>query len=104
VNLEDPWRETDLGFDSGDWILDLVVEADGGWHYKDLDELEWAERMGHVSARWAARTRAAGERAASRLGGAGFGIDWDALTPAGDLPIPRLPTGWDVVVEAGSGA
>ena len=103
VNLEDPWRPTPLGFDSGDWILDLVVDALGQWQYKDADELEWAERSGLVTPDWAARTREAGAKAVERIEAGGFGIDWDAIRPNIGWVLPTLPAGWDRVDEPGTG-
>ncbi|MEA2274307.1 MAG: hypothetical protein QOI98_3015 [Solirubrobacteraceae bacterium] len=40
INLEEPWTRTRFGYDSHDWILDLVVRLSplrAKW--KDVDEL-----------------------------------------------------------------
>jgi hypothetical protein len=109
VNLEDPWRETSLGFDSGDWVLDLVASADGTWRYKDLDELEWIESLEPGGA-WAPRVRSAGLRAAAAIEGGAwpFAADWDAWSPGlasrGATPLlPVLPDDWDRDVTTGTG-
>jgi hypothetical protein len=60
LNLEDPWRRSDLGFDSGDWELD-IVGTPTAWQQKDEDELEWSEQIGLVIPDWVARARSAGE-------------------------------------------
>ena len=46
VNLEDPWSETRLGWDTRDLALDLVVEPDGCWRWKDEDHLATALEQG----------------------------------------------------------
>ncbi len=39
VNLEDPWRETALGFDTTDHLLDVWIDPDRTWRWKDEDHL-----------------------------------------------------------------
>ena len=40
VNLQKPFRRTARGFETMDLMLDLVVEVDRSWWWKDEDELE----------------------------------------------------------------
>jgi len=104
LNLEDPWRRTDIGFDSGDWELD-VVGTPASWHYKDEDELQWSEDVGLVNSSWVRRTRAAGERAAAALASNSwpFSADWNRWLPSADLAMPVLPGNWNVVDQMGGG-
>jgi hypothetical protein len=63
VNLESPARRWFGGIDTADHALDIWVEPDRSWSWKDEDEL--AERVGHPSywtAQEADAIRAAGER------------------------------------------
>jgi hypothetical protein len=46
VNLEDAWRETPLGFDSTDHLLDIRVAPDRTWRWKDEDHLAEPSRPG----------------------------------------------------------
>lgn len=48
VNFQDPFARTRDGFDTFDHELDLVVELDGGYRWKDVEEFE---RM-VVDGRW----------------------------------------------------
>jgi hypothetical protein len=74
VNLELPWQRTELGFDSRDHQLDIVVRADRSWQWKDEDELRRRGRRTahrrrggrHPSGRRAGR-RAARPVAADRI-------------------------------------
>jgi predicted RNA-binding protein associated with RNAse of E/G family len=49
VNFERPplWRNS--GWDTMDLALDLVVEADGAWHWKDEDEYAHCRRLGVIT-------------------------------------------------------
>jgi predicted RNA-binding protein associated with RNAse of E/G family len=79
VNLEDPWCRTSVGFNSGDWVLDVVARVDGTWRYKNEDELEWAESMGVVDSAWVARTREAARNAIAAVEAKTwpFNANWD---------------------------
>ena len=90
VNLEQPWTRTAWGFDSRDWVLDLVLAADGTPTWKDADELAWCEQVGTVTAEHAADVRRAGERAltAARAGAFPFTADWDGWPVDDTAPAP----------------
>lgn len=92
VNLETPWARTSLGFDTRDWVLDLVIAADGVASWKDDDELDWCEAVGTVTAEHAADVRRAGEQAltAVRTGAFPFGVDWDRWPVDVDAAAPDL--------------
>jgi hypothetical protein len=48
------WQRSPIGFDTGDRMLDVVIEDDGRWHYKDEDELQcltphhWGAEVIHI--------------------------------------------------------
>jgi hypothetical protein len=94
VNLQAPIRRTALGFDTTDWALDVVVEPDGSWRWKDEDDFAEAQTLGILDAAAAAVVRAEGERViAERPWPTGW-EDW--RPPASWTPLP-LPPEWDVV-------
>ena len=99
VNLEEPLRKTRLGFDTLDHELDVIVQFDGSWRWKDEDELDEAIRRGVISAREEPRLRADGESAVRRIldREPPFDQDWTDWRPDRSWPIPVLPEGWDVV-------
>ncbi|HET9170865.1 MAG TPA: DUF402 domain-containing protein [Actinospica sp.] len=49
VNFERPPTWHGAGWDTMDLALDLVVEPDGAWHWKDEDEYAQTRRLGIVS-------------------------------------------------------
>lgn len=100
VNLEQPWSTGVLGFDSRDWILDLVVAGDGSIEWKDADELDWCESVGSVSRDEAAVIRAAGRQAAAAVAARRwpFDEDWNRWLP--DAGWPAIPLTGDVRARA----
>jgi hypothetical protein len=94
VNLERPWVRTELGFDTRDHTLDVWVDANGGWRWKDEDELESAVAHGWFSRAEADTFRAEGERVVAEWP---FPTGWeDWREPEGWEPA-TLPPGWDAV-------
>jgi hypothetical protein len=104
VNLEDPyvvWRDADgAGVDTVDHALDVWVEPDRTWRWKDMDEFE--ARTGlplYWSAAEAAEILARGERliALAEAGTHPFdGTDTDFVPdPQWPVPSPGLPAAWD---------
>jgi len=99
VNLEEPLRRTELGFDTLDHELDVIVELDGSWRWKDEDDLAESIRRGVIPAEEEPRLRADGERAVRRIVDREppFDRDWSAWRPDPAWPLPVLPEGWDRV-------
>jgi len=97
VNLEEPWRESPFGFDTTDHLLDLWIEPDRSWRWKDEDELAEAVEIGLFSADKAAQIRAEGERAIERIESWSppFDEGWEHWRPTPAWPTPQLPYGWD---------
>jgi uncharacterized protein len=99
VNLQDPLRRTALGFDTVDHALDVIVELDGTWRWKDEDELAEAVARGLFTPDRAATFRVDGERAVARIldREPPFDRDWGGWHPDPGWPVPSLPEGWDRV-------
>ena len=97
VNLQEPMRRTPLGFDYMDHMLDIVIEPDLSWRWKDEDELDEAVSIGLVPQHWADDVRREGERVLERLEARQppFCDGWEAWQPDPDWPLPTLPQGWD---------
>jgi predicted RNA-binding protein associated with RNAse of E/G family len=98
VNLQEPLRRTDSGFDTVDHVLDAVVEPDrSAWRWKDERELAEAVARGLFTPQEEASFREQGERAVRRIvdGEPPFDRDWSGWEPEATWPIPRLPSGWD---------
>ncbi|WP_127503012.1 DUF402 domain-containing protein [Actinoplanes solisilvae] len=98
VNLETPAAPHEEGADTSDQVLDVWIEPDGRWEWKDEDELE--SRIGqplYFDRAGAAAIRAEGERLIKLAEAGAFPFDG---THVDFRPDPAwsplgLPAGWD---------
>ena len=91
VNFEQPLRRSPVGFDTFDEKLDLIVQPDGSYRWKDEDELEQAAALGLLDA------GAVRAEAARVLEEWPFPTGWEDWRPDPSWPIPQLPDGWERV-------
>lgn len=98
VNLEARtglWRYGDqYGVDVTDHELDLVIDPDRGWQWKDEAELDAVTgQPGYWDAAASAGIRAEGRRVLDDLAAGGFPFDgsWCDFRPDPAWPVPRLP-------------
>jgi Protein of unknown function (DUF402) len=97
VNLQEPFRRTSRGFDTQDLELDIVIELDGSWSFKDDEALEaWIERGRWTEAEVAA-IRREGAAIAAELEATGrwWSDDWAVWEPDPTWSAPELPVDWD---------
>jgi hypothetical protein len=96
VNLEAPWRQTAFGFDTTDHLLDIWIDPDRHWRWKDEDHLAEALAAGLFTAEEAKAMRAEGERAIERIEAwaAPFDEGWESWRPDPEWPLPSIPDGW----------
>lgn len=101
VDLQAAFRRTPLGFDIEDQVLDIVIESDFSWYWKDEDEFADAQQIGRFSPDEAAAIRAEGERVIQNIESRGwpFGEDWESWRPDPGWPTPSIPPDWDSVFE-----
>jgi uncharacterized protein DUF402 len=94
VNLQEPLRRSPVGFDTDDLVLDIWIEPDGSWEWKDDDELELAVELGRFTPAEAEAIRAEGERV---IAARPWPTGWEAWRPDPRWKLPELPAGWDLV-------
>jgi len=94
VNLQSPVVVTGRFVDTTDEALDIVVSPDGGWCWKDEDELAEGVELGIWSDAEAAEIRAEGERV---LEAAPWPTGWEGWRPPADWGPLGLPRDWHVV-------
>lgn len=99
INMEEPFRRTEIGFDTNDHVLDVVVTPDLAWQWKDAEQLDERVRAGALPAAFAAEVRAEGERAIAALerGDSPFSDGWEHWAPDPSWSTPELPAGWDTL-------
>ena len=93
VNLQDPVERHDWGFRTTDEFLDIVVQPDRSWRWKNEDELAEAAAVGRISASRARAVRQEGERVVTDIvaGRPPFDGVWRDWRPDPAWPIPSLP-------------
>ena len=80
--------------DAFDQMLDIWIEPNGTWSWKDWDELVEAERVGLFTGAKAEAIRAEGRRAIDSLGTV-LPTGWEDWQPDPAWALPTLPEGWD---------
>ena len=99
VNFQEPFRRTARGFQSMDLMLDIVVDPDRSWRWKDEDEFELMIERGIYDSELAATVRSEADRIIAKIESnqAPFDQPWDAWKPPSDWGLPELPSNWEVL-------
>lgn len=100
INLQTPLQRSEIGFDTMDQMLDIVVSPDmSRWRWKDEDEFAEAERVGVYTPHESARIRSVGERAVQMLLSERrtFYKGWESWRPPLEWKIPELSTIWNEI-------
>ena len=98
VHLQEPQHRMEIGFDTMDQMLDIVISPDrSSWRWKDEDEFSEAERIGVYSQAKAHSIRLEAERVVALLNAnaSPFCDAWEKWTPPAGWTIPVFPLGWD---------
>lgn len=97
LNLQEPMRPTEIGFDNQDLELDIVIAADGTWSVKDDELLDQRVAEG----RWTAEEGRAIRVIADRLVREvvvprtwWWDVAWATWQPEPKISAPRLPADW----------
>lgn len=99
VNIERPYTRTPIGFDTMDLELDIRVQPDMSWTWKDEDHLEMIRDAGVISEDEFNSARAAGHEAVKLIEERRppFDEGWESWTAPNDWGKPELPSNWDQV-------
>lgn len=98
INLQAPLRRSSVGFDTMDYLLDVVVAPDRQtWQWKDEDEFAQAQSLGRFSASEAAAIRAEAQRAVALLQAeqSPYRPSWQTWRPPATWERPQLSAEWD---------
>jgi hypothetical protein len=97
VNLQEPVRRTARGLQTMDLMLDVVVDRNRQWRWKDEDELEALVTRKLLDPTVAQRVREEALRVVDRVEchEPPFGDAWPAWRPDPSWTPPVLPDGWD---------
>ena len=97
LNLQAPFRRTPRGVDTMDHELDIVIEPNGRWRFKDEELLDDWIRLGRWTEAEVAAIRAEGARIAAELeaGRRWWSEDWADWQPDPAWRGGDLPEGWE---------
>ncbi len=95
VNLQEPLRRTEHGFETRDHFLDIKVAPDRSWQWKDEDELEEAIGAGRVTRAEAHAIRREGESVIPDIEAGRFPFD-DSLIDWRPYPSWTIPSPVDM--------
>ena len=99
VNLEQPWTRTEVGFDSRDDVLDVVVTDDlGECNLKDEDELAFSVESGVMTKQEAEQIRHTAREAIEDVQRRRWPFDpqaWASIRPIDLGTRLEFPEGWD---------
>lgn len=96
VNFEAPYERTPIGFDTQDLELDIWVDPDGSWAFKDIDLLWQRHDEGRFTLIEVRRILELGESIAPMLdsGDWWWGRDWIDFEPDPTWQVPAMPPDW----------
>jgi protein associated with RNAse G/E len=102
INFQLPFRRTELGFDTLDLDLDLVIQPTFDWEWKDVDEFQRGVASGGIRLEWVNEIGHAKEEVLARLEKREYPLDssWLNWRPDSKWTVPMLPEGWDVIDES----
>ncbi|HVM72343.1 MAG TPA: DUF402 domain-containing protein, partial [Anaerolineales bacterium] len=103
VDMLEPLRRTNSGFETMDFLLDVVISGDkSSWHWKDEDEFDEAVALGVFSPDEANAIRKEGETVIKLIqsGQSPFYDGWEDWRPPANWVIPLFPENWDISSES----
>lgn len=102
VNFQEPFRRTEIGFQTMDLMLDLVVQPDGAWVVKDEGEFDELVSRTLIDAATEQRVRQEVTTVADMIesGVEPFNEEWVNWRPDPSWPVPELMDGWASIETA----
>lgn len=96
VNLQAPLEPSAPGFDTADYLLDIVVQPDLSWEWKDEDEFDEALEHDVIPPVLLHAVRAEGRRFIRELEARQwpFGSGLESWRPDPEWGVPELPANW----------
>ena len=99
VNLQAPIRRMSRCILVRDYALDIAVEPDMSWSWKDEDEFEELIRRGFFTESQISSIQTEGDRMVQTIENKGspFSDRWENWRPDVNWPVPEVPEDWDTL-------
>lgn len=99
INFQLPYRRSQCGFDTLDLDLDIVIDPQYHWKWKDVDEYQAGIREGGIQDEWVQGIQRSQAEVFDRIDQRRYPMDgsWLDWQPDPAWAPPRLPDVWRVV-------
>jgi hypothetical protein len=99
VNFQVPYRRSPCGFDSLDLDLDIVIEPDYQWTWKDENDYQAGIREGGIREEWVRGVEDSKAEVIDRIQRRAHPFDgaWLSWRPDPGWAAPELPKGWNTI-------
>jgi protein associated with RNAse G/E len=99
INFQLPFRRNHCSIDTLDLDLDIVINPDFSFEWKDLDDYQRAIEAGVIQPQWADEIEIEKAEVLHRLEKREYPFDnsWLDWGPDPDWSTPTLPNGWDKI-------
>lgn len=101
INFQLPFRRSEIGFDSFDLELDIVIEPTYEWNWKDVEDYQRGIECGILLQEWVQRIDAAKPEVFDKLERRQYPFDgaWLNWMPDPNWSLPTLPENWDKIEQ-----
>jgi hypothetical protein len=99
INFQLPYRRSHCGFDTLDLDLDIVIDPQFHWEWKDEDEYQEGIREGGIQEAWVKGIEKDQADVFDRINKRSYPLDgsWLPWRPDPTWAAPKLPEGWEAV-------
>jgi protein associated with RNAse G/E len=99
INFQTPFTRSPWGFDTLDLDLDILVDLDNKWEWKDRDDYQNGIQSGGITPEYVREIERAQKEVFSRIEDRLYPLDgtWLEWRPDPNWPKTKLPIDWDVV-------
>lgn len=99
INFQLPFQRSHCGFDTLDLDLDIVIDTQCNWEWKDLEEYNAGIKEGGILAEWVEGIENSKNDVFERINKRSYPLDgsWLEWRPPEDWIPPKLPKGWQVL-------
>jgi hypothetical protein len=99
INFQLPYRRSHCGFDTLDLDLDIVVDPQYNWKWKDIDEYQEGIQEGGIEDRWVKEIEQSQQEVFDRINSQRYPLDgsWLHWQPDPTWVSPTLSASWQVI-------
>jgi protein associated with RNAse G/E len=96
INFQLPFRRTKLGFQTLDLEIDLVIDPDHSWHWKDVDDYNEGKALQIIRPEWVEQIESAKDDIFEKLQHKRYPLNkyWLNWEPDFNWSLPKLPQNW----------